>query len=64
MNEDIFARENLSIWTGNNAEAWLDSHKLIKLRSLLRCERKAEAKSVNKNTFYIIGVSNICPAAR
>lgn len=54
MNEDVFARENLSIWTGNNSEAWLDSHKLIKLRTLLKCERKAQENPTNPNTFYIL----------
>jgi len=54
MNEEIFARENLSIWTGNNAEAWLDSKKLSKRRTLLKCERKAQENPTNPNTFYIV----------
>ena len=54
MNEEIFARENLSIWTGNNAEAWLDSKKLNKRRTLLKCERKAQENPTNPNTFYIV----------
>jgi hypothetical protein len=30
MNEESFSRESLSIWTGNNKEAWLDSKRLNK----------------------------------
>lgn len=60
MNEDTFARENLSIWTGNNAEAWLNSKNLSKRRTLLKCERQAQANPTNKNTFYIIS----CDVAR
>ena len=52
MNTDTFLRENMSVWTGNNSEAWLDSHQLNKLRKLLRCERKADPN--NSNAFYIL----------
>lgn len=54
MSEDIFARENLSIWTGNNSEAWFNAHKLIKLRTLLKCEYKAQENPPNPDTFYIM----------
>ena len=54
MSEDSFARESLSIWTGNNKEAWLDSKKLNKRRTLLKCERKAQENPTNPNTFYIV----------
>ena len=54
VSEDSFARENLSIWTGNNAEAWLDSRRLNKHRSLLMCERKAK-ESLPPGAFYLIG---------
>ena len=54
VSEDSFARENLSIWTGNNAEAWLDSRRLNKHRSLLMCERKAR-ENLPPGAFYIIG---------
>ena len=52
MNEESFSRESLSIWTGNNKEAWLDSKRLNKCRTLLKCERKAQENSPNKDTFY------------
>ena len=56
MSEDSFSRESLSIWTGNNADAWLNSKRLTKLRTLLKCERKAQENLPNPNTFYEIGV--------
>ena len=60
MSDDAFARESNSIWSGNNKEAWLDSERLIKLRTLLKCERKAQENPTNPNTIYIIG----CDVAR
>ena len=54
VNEESFARENLSIWTGNNKEAWVDSKRLNKRRTLLKCERKAQENPTNPNTFYIV----------
>ena len=56
MSEDSFSRESLSIWTGNAADAWLNSKRLNKRRTLLKCERKAQENPLNPNTFYIIGV--------
>lgn len=54
VSEDSFARENLSIWTGNSDEAWLDSRRLSKHRSLLLCERKAR-ETLPPGAFYLIG---------
>lgn len=55
VSEDSFARENLSIWTGNSDEAWLDSRRLTKHRSLLKCERHAQYSSNCPNAWYLIG---------
>ena len=54
VSEDAFARESLSIWTGNSKEAWLDSRQLNRHRKLLKCERKAQENPQNKNIFYEI----------
>lgn len=63
VSEESFARESLSIWSGNNKEAWVDSKRLAKRRTLLKCERKAQENPSNPETFYLIGVNNFCPAA-
>ena len=55
VSEESFARENLSIWTGNSEDAWLDSRRLNKHRSLLKCERKATITSGNPDAWYLIG---------
>ena len=54
VSEESFARESLSIWSGNNKEAWLDSKRLNQRRTLLKCEREAQANPTNPNTFYIL----------
>lgn len=54
VSEESFARENLSIWTGNSEEAWLDSRRLTKHRSLLKCERQAMPTPQNPNAWYQI----------
>lgn len=56
VSDDSFSRENLSIWTGNNKQAWLNSKKLNKRRTLLKCQRKAQENPVNPNTYYILGI--------
>lgn len=56
VSEDSFSRESLSIWSGNSKDAWLDSRRLNKHRTLLKCERKAQENPANKDTYYIIGV--------
>ena len=59
MSEEAFARENLSIWTGNSKEAWLDSKKIASRRTLLKCELKAQENPTNPDTFYLIGVKRL-----
>lgn len=39
---------------GNASEAWLDSKRLIKRRTLLRCERQAQLNPTNPDTFYML----------
>ena len=55
ISEESFARENLSIWTGNSDDAWLDSRRLNKHRNLLKCERKAVITPQNPDSWYLIG---------
>lgn len=56
VSEEAFSRENLSIWTGNSAEAWLDSRRLNKHRTLLKCERHAYINDTCPDAWYEIGV--------
>lgn len=55
MGEESFARESLSIWSGNNKDAWLDSKRLNQKRTLLHCERQAMINQ-NPRAFYEIAV--------
>ena len=55
MSDESFARESLSIWSGNSSEAWFDSAKILKRRTLLRCERENKIPK-GSNAFYIVGV--------
>lgn len=54
--DDSFARENLSIWSGNSPDAWLDSKRISRRRTLLKCEREAPEYHANPDTMYFIGV--------
>ena len=60
VSEDSFARESLSIWSGNSKDAWLDSRRLNKHRSILKCERQATINENCKNAWYLIS----CDVAR
>lgn len=54
--EESFAREYMSIWTGNNTDSWFNSNKLLSKRNLLKCERKRQIGLNDKEAYYIIGV--------
>ena len=56
VSEDSFARESLSIWSGNSKDAWLDSRRLNKHRCLLKCERQAMYSDTCPNAWYEIGI--------
>ena len=56
VSEESFARESLSIWSGNSSDAWLDSKRLNRHRSLLKCERHAYYDDKCPNAWYQIGV--------
>ena len=56
VSEDSFARESLSIWSGSSKEAWLDSRRLNKHRSLLKCERQSTINDQCPNAWYEIGI--------
>lgn len=55
ISEESFARESMSIWTGNSAESWFNSTKLAKRRTLLRCERENKLED-SSSGFYTISV--------
>ena len=48
---EAFARESMSIWTGNAQDAWFDADALLRRRKLLKTERKPYP---TKDSFYII----------
>lgn len=56
VSEESFARESLSIWTGSSNDAWLNSKRLARRRTLLNCERKANLNAIQSGTYYIIAV--------
>jgi len=56
VSEESFARESLSIWSGNSSDAWLDSRRLNRHRSLLKCERHAYYSDTSPDSWYLIGV--------
>lgn len=56
VSEESFARESLSIWSGNSKDAWLDSRRLSKHRCLLKCERQAVYNPQAPDAWYIISI--------
>lgn len=55
FNEDSFAREYASIWSGASEESWFDLSKMTKHRKIKNPETRARFRS-NANQFYIISV--------
>lgn len=56
VSEESFARESLSIWSGSSKDAWLDSRRLNRHRSLLKCERQACITGNCSDAYYVLGV--------
>lgn len=56
MSDEAFARESLSIWTGNSSDAWFDSKILARRRTLLHAERKKCENPRNPDTYYMMAV--------
>ena len=55
FNEETFAREYLSIWTGGGDESWFDFDKLQKYRKIKNPEKHANFR-VGSNQYYLISV--------
>lgn len=53
---ETFARESMSIWTGNANDSWFNSSQLVKYRKILKCERKATKDPANPHAYYVISV--------
>lgn len=56
MNEQLFAREYLSIYTSENDESWFNFNKMNKHRKIVNAEWKAKLNNGNPNTFYLISI--------
>lgn len=55
FNEETFAREYLSIWTGGGDESWFDFDKLQRYRKIKNPEKHANFR-VGSNQYYLISV--------
>lgn len=56
MNEQMFAREYLSIFTAESDESWFNFNKLNKHRKKVNAEWKAETYNGKKEFFYLISI--------
>lgn len=56
FDEDSFARESASIWTGSSSDSWFNPNKLIRSRSLMHCERESRPTAKCPNMFYILAI--------
>lgn len=57
MNEQLFAREYLSIFTAESDESWFNFKKLNSHRKMVNAEWEAKFNNNNKDTFYLISVN-------
>lgn len=53
MNEQLFAREYLSIFTAESDESWFNFKKLNQHRKMVNAEWEAKFNNGNKETFYL-----------
>lgn len=56
VNDLGFAREYLSIWTGNSNDAWFDADAVARRRVLLKAERNYSISPLARQDFYIISI--------
>lgn len=56
MNDQLFAREYLSIFTAESDESWFNFKKLNTHRRMVNAEWEAKFNNNNKDTFYLISV--------
>ena len=57
MNEQLFAREYLSIYTAESDESWFNFKKINQHRKMVNAEWKAVPNSKNKDVFYLISIN-------
>ena len=63
FNEESFAREYLSIWSGAYDESWFNFSKMEKHRKIKNPEFHAKTRP-NSEQFYFISVNKICRLAQ
>jgi hypothetical protein len=56
MNEQLFAREYLSIFTAESDESWFNFKKLNIHRKMVNAEWEAKFNNNNKDTYYLVSV--------
>ena len=56
MNDQLFAREYLSIFTAESEESWFNFKKLNRHRKMVNAEWEARKSNGNADTFYLISV--------
>lgn len=56
MNEQLFAREYLSIYTAESDESWFNFKKINQHRKMINAEWEARLNNGNKETFYLISI--------